>query len=57
MTWLLSFFLAVLLLVRLRFRVDHGTGGCVDVDSRDIPVGAEDLNFPDCLAMSLFEFR
>jgi len=27
------------------------------VDFRDIPVGAEDLNFPDCLAMFLFEFR
>jgi hypothetical protein len=27
------------------------------VDSRAIPVDAEDLNLPDCLAKFLFEFR
>ena len=26
------------------------------MDFRDIPVGAEDLDVPDCLAMFLFEF-
>ena len=46
-----------LLLVLLRFRVDHGVSGCVDMDLHDIPVGAEDLDFSDGLAIFLFQFR
>jgi hypothetical protein len=53
----LSFPAFFLLLVLLRFRVDHGARGCVDADFFDIPVGAEDLDFPDCRTMFLFEFR
>ena len=54
---LLSFLAFFFLLVLLRFRIDHGAGGGVDVDFRDIPIRAENLDFPDGLAMFLFELR
>ena len=51
----LLFLLLVFVLVFLRFRVDDRPSGRVDMDFGDFAVGAQDLDFPDRLAVFLFE--